>query len=77
MKERKGKTVMTRLWEGRRGFAGGCGLILLMLGGCASTIPGDFCLLYMPVYTHPQDTEETRRQADINNILYADMCEGG
>lgn len=46
-----------------------------MLAGCASSSHGDFCTLYLPVYTSLQDTAETRRQADMNNAVWETLCD--
>lgn len=52
-----------------------CVAILLTLAGCASSSHGDFCSLYIPVYTSPLDTTETRQQADSNNAVWKTLCE--
>lgn len=53
-----------------------CALMLLTLQGCAGVSGGDFCDIYQPVYTHDEDTEETRRQADVNNAAWMELCGG-
>gem|GEM_PF-1598051 len=51
-------------------------MTLLLLIGCGKNIPAsDYCLLYRPVYSHPSDTEETKRQIDGNNIVYDTLCD--
>src|SRR3546814_4540443 len=48
-----------------------CGAILLTVTSCATNSPAsDFCLIYRPVYTSAQDTEETRLQVDENNAAF-------
>lgn len=50
-------------------------LILSALSGCTTSINGDFCLLYEPVYAdYEHDTPETVRQIDRNNVVYDDLC---
>jgi hypothetical protein len=50
-------------------------LTLSIVSGCATSLPGNFCDLYEPVYTSPQDTEETKLQVDINNAEWLATCE--
>lgn len=45
-----------------------------MLQGCAGASSGDFCDIYQPVYTAAADSAETRRQADLNNAVWAALC---
>lgn len=45
-----------------------------MLSACAGDSRAEFCQLYRPVYTHADDTEETRRQADVNNAVWLELC---
>ena len=50
-------------------------LILTGLGGCTTSISGDFCLIYEPIYAdYEHDTPKTIRQIDKNNIVYDEMC---
>jgi hypothetical protein len=51
-----------------------CAIILIMPGGCVSISEGDFCRLYLPVYTDTQDTEETLTQIDRNNAVWLETC---
>jgi len=64
-------------------------LTLLLLSGCAlgsngtkpaltpaPVVVGNFCAIYKPVYFSKNDTEETKRQIDLNNIVWVDQCEG-
>lgn len=54
-----------------------CALIFLMteLSACTTNINGDFCLIYEPIYAdYEQDTIETIRQIDRNNIVYEAIC---
>jgi hypothetical protein len=37
---------------------------------------GNFCAIYKPVYFSKADTEETKRQIDLNNVVWVDQCEG-
>ena len=54
-------------------------ILLMTLAGltaCTQNISGDFCLLYEPVYAdYTNDTLETIRQIDRNNVLYDELCE--
>jgi len=55
-----------------------CALILLLLTGCATASRGaDYCMVYEPVYTSPEDTEETRTQVDGNNAVWLELCDEG
>ena len=46
-------------------------LILTELNACTTSMSGDFCLLYEPVYAdYEKDTPETIKQIDKNNIIY-------
>ena len=50
-------------------------LTLIGLSGCTTNINGDFCLIYEPIYAdYENDTPETIRQIDRNNIVYDEMC---
>src|SRR3972149_498366 len=51
-------------------------LIVSLLAGCATNIPENksFCLIYRPVYTSDEDTEQTRAQCDANNAAYECLC---
>lgn len=54
-----------------------CALIFLMIGlnACTTNINGDFCLIYEPIYAdYEQDTPETIKQIDRNNIIYDEIC---
>ncbi len=45
--------------------------ILLSLNACTPSISGSFCEIYEPVYPdYENDTPETIRQVDRNNIVY-------
>jgi hypothetical protein len=37
-------------------------------------VTGSFCLLYKPITTSTQDTEETKVQVDANNAVWLGMC---
>jgi hypothetical protein len=50
-------------------------MMLLMPAACAPASRGDFCTLYLPVYTAAEDSAETRRQADANNAVWLEICE--
>lgn len=52
-------------------------MTLSMLNGCGSgsSVRDNFCLIYDPVYTSPDDTEETRKQNDGNNAVWLEKCE--
>lgn len=48
--------------------------ISLFVQSCATNTNGDFCLVYEPVYSCDDDTEETRVQIDRNNVVYERLC---
>lgn len=49
--------------------------ILMLLSGCTTNISGDFCDIYKPVYAdYKNDTAETIRQIDINNVVFDSLC---
>ena len=49
--------------------------ILLLLSACTTNISGDFCDIYQPVYADYQnDTAETIRQIDLNNVVFSELC---
>lgn len=53
-------------------------LICLPIGlnACSTNINGDFCLLYEPIYAdYTNDTPETIRQIDRNNVAYDELCD--
>ncbi len=59
----------------KRKWLGINSLILIMLNACTTNINGDFCLIYEPVYAdYENDTPETIRQIDRNNIVYDEIC---
>lgn len=50
-------------------------LILIGLNACTTNINGNYCLLYEPIYAdYDNDTAETIRQIDRNNIVYDTLC---
>jgi hypothetical protein len=59
----------------RKLCATACAMMLLMPAACAPASRGDFCTLYLPVYTAAEDSAETRRQADANNAVWLEICE--
>ena len=51
-------------------------LILTGLNACTTSINGNYCLLYEPIYAdYDNDTAETIRQIDRNNVIYEAICE--
>lgn len=53
-------------------------LIVSALTACTTNINGDFCLIYEPVYPdYLNDTPETIKQIDRNNVVYEEICEEG
>lgn len=51
-------------------------LILTGLNACTASINGNYCLLYEPIYAdYDNDTAETIRQIDRNNVVYEAICE--
>ena len=51
-----------------------CCAILILLNACAPSLNGNFCDLYEPVYTVPEDTLETQKQIDRNNTIWVLDC---
>ena len=50
-------------------------LILTGLNACTTNTSGNYCLLYEPIYAdYDNDTAETIRQIDRNNVVYDDLC---
>lgn len=48
-----------------------------LLNGCASASPvSDYCAVYEPIYSSMEDTEETVRQINRENVKYLAVCEG-
>lgn len=51
-------------------------LILIGLTSCTTNINGNYCILYEPIYAdYDNDTNETIRQIDRNNVVYEAVCE--
>ena len=51
-------------------------LILIGLNACTTSINGNYCLLYEPIYAdYDNDTAETIKQIDRNNVVYEAICE--
>lgn len=46
---------------------------IFFLSAC-SHAGGTFCKIYIPVYSSKSDSEETRRQIDMNNVAYLELC---
>lgn len=67
---------MTYMWLKRLARLMMLALIPLLLAGCARNIPeSNFCVIYQPVYSAYNDTEETKKQVDANNLAYDCLCE--
>jgi hypothetical protein len=50
---------------------------LALLSGCESASPvSDYCTIYEPIYSSLEDTEETKRQIDRENVKFLAVCEG-
>jgi len=48
-----------------------------LLNGCESASPvSDYCMIYEPIYSSMEDTEETYRQVNRENAKYLAVCEG-
>jgi hypothetical protein len=48
-----------------------------LLSGCATVSPvSDYCTIYEPIYSSLEDTEETKRQIDRENVKFLAVCEG-
>jgi hypothetical protein len=62
------------IYQKRRLSAIVCMLTLILCGGCARNSGGDFCLIYQPIYTSVEDTEQTQDQVDINNAVWQELC---
>ena len=61
----------------RTKLAVACGLILLILSGCARNTPvptNAFCLIYEPVYTSDEDTKGTIEAVKRNNVVFEELC---
>ncbi len=75
MKKHKWIKKQWRTYRGLWMFGLLLGLMLMLLGGCATNTPAsDYCLLYQPVYSHADDTEQTKIQIDGNNAVYDELC---
>lgn len=52
-------------------------MTLALLSGCETVSPvNDYCLIYEPIYSSMDDTEETYRQVNRENAKYLAVCEG-
>ena len=49
-------------------------MIAISVSACGANTQGSFCSIYRPVFTSPNDTEETKQQVDENNIIYEEKC---
>ena len=49
-------------------------MTISLLSGCGNGSRGSFCAVYIPVYMSADDTEETKRQIDANNAVWAKDC---
>jgi len=48
-----------------------------LLSGCASASVGnDYCLLYEPIMSSSEDSDDTLRQIDRENVKWLAVCEG-
>ena len=65
-----------RTWKGAIVLGIALTLILLCVTGCTRNINvSDYCLLYRPIYAdYDNDTPETIKQIDLNNIVYDTVC---
>lgn len=50
---------------------------VVLLSGCVSASPvSDYCTIYEPIYSSMEDTEETVRQINRENVKFLAVCEG-
>ncbi len=68
-----------QFWQTWRGLIvlGIAWAMLILCAGCTiNTGDGDsYCLLYRPIYAdYENDTDETIRQIDQNNVVYEALC---
>lgn len=64
-------------------FAIGLTLTPLIASGCVggsrvktpSAVTATFCAVYRPIYVSEKDTEETKRQVDLNNVIWMERCD--
>lgn len=51
------------------------GLMLLTVTACATASPsGDFCAVYVPVYSRASDRPELRDAINANNAVWLERC---
>lgn len=51
-------------------------MISLLLSACVSSLPvSSFCYIYEPIYMSEADTEATKKQIDINNSVWLELCD--
>lgn len=67
------KEFIRRLY-GRHVNAIICWGMIVMLSACANVSHGDFCQIYRPVYMDKKDTERTKQQIDLNNVVWLKQC---
>lgn len=51
-----------------------CVLMLLLQAACVHGFGGDFCKIYIPVYSSAQDSAQTQDQIDANNAAWLALC---
>ena len=50
---------------------------VISLSGCKTVSPAsDYCTIYEPIYSSMEDTEETVRQINRENVKFLAVCEG-
>ena len=50
-------------------------ITVISLGGCVNgSRANSYCDIYDPIYISPNDTEETKKQVDGNNIVWVELC---
>ncbi len=51
-------------------------VISVLLSACVNALPvSSFCYIYEPIYMSEADTEYTKKQIDINNSVWLELCD--
>jgi hypothetical protein len=50
------------------------GATAIIMTACKNVSSDSFCHLYRPVYSSPQDTQQTRDEANANNAVWLERC---
>ena len=50
-------------------------IVLVSVSSCGrGSLGGNYCDIYLPIYMADEDTEETKKQIDNNNIVWLELC---